>query len=92
MESMKDLNLNSENVAYLLSRIDPHKICSIEGDIKKLEAMSIRNTVHWETLDSEFKTKFDTINFFQQLSLANEKPQNAGVARGIFLIYSQMRS
>lgn len=54
------MNLNAENVAYLLSKIDPHKICMLEGDIKKLEEMSIRNNVHWETLDSEFKTRYDS--------------------------------
>jgi hypothetical protein len=37
------MNFNAENVTYLLSKIDPHKICSLEGDIKKLEEMSIRN-------------------------------------------------
>jgi len=31
------MNLNAENVAFLLSKIDPHKICCLEGDIKKLE-------------------------------------------------------
>lgn len=62
---MKDMNLNAENIAFLLSKIDPHKICSLEGDIRKLEEMSIRNRVHWETLDQEFKNKFDTISFFQ---------------------------
>ena len=58
------MNLNSENISYLLSKIDPHKLCSLEGDIKKLEEMTIRNQVHWETLDTEFKNKFDTYNFF----------------------------
>jgi hypothetical protein len=43
MESLKDMNLNAENIGFLLSKIDPHKICSLEGDIKKLEEMSIRN-------------------------------------------------
>lgn len=61
------MNLNAENVAYLLSKIDPHKICMLEGDIKKLEEMAIRNNVHWETLDSEFKTRFDSFQFFSQL-------------------------
>mgnify|MGYP001810457346 FL=1 len=31
------MNLNADNVAYLLSKIDPHKICSLEADVKKLE-------------------------------------------------------
>ncbi|KAM3130952.1 hypothetical protein pb186bvf_016975 [Paramecium bursaria] len=67
VEALKDMNLNADNVAYLLSKIDPHKICSLEADVKKLEEQSIRNNVHWETLDQEFKTRFDSFTFFQQL-------------------------
>lgn len=59
------MNFSTENIGFLLSKIDPHKICSLEGDIKKLEEMTIRNTVHWETLDTEFKNKYDTFNFYQ---------------------------
>ncbi|CAD8054112.1 unnamed protein product [Paramecium primaurelia] len=74
-EALKDMNLNAENVAYLLSKIDPHKICTLEGDIKKLEEMSIRNNVHWETLDSEFKQRYDSFQFFSQLYQQQQQQQ-----------------
>ncbi|CAD8049000.1 unnamed protein product [Paramecium sonneborni] len=75
VEALKDMNLNAENVAYLLSKIDPHKICTLEGDIKKLEEMSIRNNVHWETLDAEFKSRYDSFQFFSQLYQQQQQQQ-----------------
>ncbi|CAD8134509.1 unnamed protein product [Paramecium octaurelia] len=80
VEALKDMNLNAENVAFLLSKIDPHKICSLEGDIKKLQEMSIRNNVHWETLDAEFKSRYDSFQFFSQLYQQQQQQQVQNVS------------
>eukprot|EP00825_Cyclidium_porcatum_P011896 TRINITY_DN1615_c0_g1_i4.p1 TRINITY_DN1615_c0_g1~~TRINITY_DN1615_c0_g1_i4.p1 ORF type:complete len:569 (+),score=127.89 TRINITY_DN1615_c0_g1_i4:916-2622(+) len=79
IERSTNQQLNSDDVKnyeFLIQKLDPHKLCQLDGDLKEINQEQKRQRNLINELEQEIKKKLDSVNFMQDISQSAQSKQN----------------